>query len=279
MQVRIRFIEDDMITPRKGQEEFVRDVDADEFLDLAEDIKEATRGTVFDNDPEIRLTDGAGQLLIKAISGQLYWSRPEDQNTQSIPTTADELSEMLFAETDEEAIEEVETPEEIVVVEDSGSDGKQKLMIGLLALVIVACIIFIALQVSVTEDPFLSTPASFSPVGTDAEGQIIWTDANGTYITNLEDGGYALVIAAPARTVRHYEITQLDDDDSLEIVLQEDLPGKAGTSNSYNAILGGDFALIEIQDDKHVLLFSETYERTDKPLKDMGDMVDPPPGE
>ncbi len=92
LEVNIRYLEEDMRTPREGPQPFARNVDADDLLDLLEDIREASIGLGTHPAPEMYFSDSDGLLLVRAEEGHLAWSRPEMEGTGSVPTTAEEFT-------------------------------------------------------------------------------------------------------------------------------------------------------------------------------------------
>ncbi len=92
----VQHIDEDMRTPRGQEHAFNRDVDKDDFLDLCEDILEATHCANFKHAPAILLYDSAGLLMIEAEKGTLYWSRPEEENTERVETQPRELASIFF---------------------------------------------------------------------------------------------------------------------------------------------------------------------------------------
>jgi len=92
----VQHIDEDMRTPRGEEHAFSREVDKDDFLDLCEDVLEATFCANFKLPPAILLYDSAGLLMIEAEKGKLYWSRPEEENTERVETKAGELADIFF---------------------------------------------------------------------------------------------------------------------------------------------------------------------------------------
>ncbi|MBC2594120.1 hypothetical protein H5P28_07570 [Ruficoccus amylovorans] len=108
LEVNIRYLEEDMRTPRKGDQPFARRVDADDLLDLLEDLRESSIGLGTHTAPELFFRDSEGLLLVRAEEGHLAWSRPEMEGTGSVPTTAEEFTGFLFPDFEEKD----EEPEE-----------------------------------------------------------------------------------------------------------------------------------------------------------------------
>ncbi|MEM8549162.1 MAG: hypothetical protein AAGF10_00075 [Verrucomicrobiota bacterium] len=97
LQLTITNIDEDMRTPRGTDYQFTRELDADDFMDMAEDMLEATRSFPFKSPPTMCLNDPAGRLWIQADEGQLYWSRPDESGTERVVTTARELADIFFS--------------------------------------------------------------------------------------------------------------------------------------------------------------------------------------
>jgi hypothetical protein len=97
LEVKIRYLEEDMRTPRAGDKPFARSVeDGDDLLDLLEDLREASYGLGEHSAPELFYKDSDGMLLVRAEEGQLAWSRPDMEGTASVPTSAEEFTGFLF---------------------------------------------------------------------------------------------------------------------------------------------------------------------------------------
>lgn len=220
-------------------------VSPDQLRKLLTAVESLAPSVVFPAEPELRITGGPGDFVVRVKSGQLHlvsWSKAHKGGVYS----ADQI---VAAITDEGAEEEVATSRG-----GGGRNWREKVTMALMGLAIIGINTF---TIWFLTKPPRSLVGDYRVLPSERAERVI-TEVAGTYETGKKPGDRRLEIVTPAtgKRLKYAPGGAVKDVQTFEVK-----PVEAAGSV---ALLTSRKSLIKVKDNVSVVLYGDTYTRVQK---------------
>jgi hypothetical protein len=220
-------------------------VAADQLLKLLKSVEELGSAIVFPAEPEVRISGGPGEFVVRAKGGELHlvsWSKAHKGGVY----TADQIVAAITNEGGEEEFAAGASP-----TSSGGKSLREKATMALMGLAIVGINTF---TIWFLTKPPRSLVGDYRALPAERAERVI-TQVAGTYETGKKPGDRRLEIVTPAtgKRLKYASGGSVKDVQTFEVK-----PVEAGGNV---ALLTSRKSLIKVKDNVSVVLYGDTYTR------------------